>query len=158
MAEQFGYNLAHESVGLFLTQEVHSNEIIDKKNKEVEQLVNRMEKLEQFLALVANRTDDSKRIDLMTAEEQAMVDHLRDQGLAHIFPHGKYVWKDQEIENLTRMINQHIEGPLSRKITQMTEEIMLEQHEQSKAVELFNSGLKRMNNLIERIMNNIARR
>lgn len=158
MTDTIGYNLAEESVGLFLTQEVHSNEIIDTKNKNVERLVNKMEKLEHFLALIANRTDDSKRIDLMIAEEQAMVDHLRDQGLDHIFPHGKYVWKDQEIENLTRMINQHIEGPLSRTITQTTEEIMLEQHEQSKAVELFNSGLKRMNNLIERILNNIARR
>ncbi len=159
MAEtNFGYNLADESVKLFLTQEVHSNTIIDGKNKQVEGLINRMEKLEEFLALVASRTDDSSRVDLMTAEEMAMVDGLREQeGLAHIFPHGKYSWKEAEIENLRRMINQHVEGPLSRKLTQTTEEIMLEQQEQSKAVELFNSGLKRMNNLIERIMNNIQR-
>ncbi|NGX38633.1 MAG: hypothetical protein K1000chlam2_01809, partial [Chlamydiae bacterium] len=115
---EFGYDLAQESVNLFLEHEIHTNEVIDKKNKEVNRLVTKMENLERFLTLVANRTDDSNRVDLVDAADQAMVDKLReDPDLQHIFPLGKYTSKEKEVENLQRMINQHIDGPLQRKIT-----------------------------------------
>lgn len=155
---EFGYDLAQESVNLFLEHEIHTNEVIDKKNKEVNRLVTKMENLERFLTLVANRTDDSNRVDLVDAADQAMVDKLReDPDLQHIFPHGKYTWKEKEVENLQRMINQHIEGPLQRKITMLTEQMVLDQHDLGKALEMFKSGVNRMNNMIDRILSNIQR-
>ena len=74
---------------------------IDTKNKEVEKLVDEMEAVEDFLAFVASRTEDSKRLDLMTKEEQDRVDKLREnESLRHAFPEGKYTWRDEEITNL----------------------------------------------------------
>lgn len=157
MAE-FGYDLAGESVALFLKHEVETNNKIDLKNKKVDQLVTKMEELEVFLNLVANRTNDSNRLDLTNAEDQAFVDKLREEkDLQHIFPHGKYSWKENEIENLNRMIHQHIEGPIQRNISMLSEQMVLDQHDLSKAMEMFKSGLNRMNNLIDRISSNIQR-
>ena len=154
----FGYDLAGESVKLFLAHEVNTYDLIDKKNKEVDRLINKMEELESFLGLVANRTDASNRVDLTTAEDQAMIDRLRQHDdLRHIFPVGKYSWKEAEVENLNRMINQHIEGPLQRKLNMETEEMVLDQHELTKALEMFKGGLTRMNNLNDRIISNIAK-
>lgn len=154
----YGYDLAGESVALFQVHETHTYDKIDTKNKAIEQLVNEMEAVEDFLAFVANRTEDSKRLDLMTKEEQDRVDKLREnESLRHVFPEGKYTWKDEEITNLNRMLGQHIEGPLQRKISMKSEEIMLEQHELTKATELFNRGLQRMTGLSERILNNMMR-
>lgn len=152
------YNLAQESVALFQTHEAHVYEKIAGKNAQVATLVDEMEAIEEFLGLVAERTDDSKRLDLTTAEEQGRVDRLRNlESLRHIFPNGKYSWKDEEITNLTRMLNQRIEGPLQRKINMLTEEIMLEHSELTKATELFNRGVQRMGGLIERILANMQR-
>ncbi len=153
----FGYELETESVNLFLIHEMHAYDKIDRKNKEVDALVTKMEDLEQFLSYIANKTDDSHRLDLTTAEEQQMVDHLREQGLDTIFPPGKYEWKDAEVETLTRKITQHIEGPLQRKINTLTEQMVLEQHELTKILEIFRSGLNRMINLKERILSNMAK-
>ena len=147
-----GYNPASEYVKLFGTLETHKYAKINCKSKQIASLVTRMEDLEAFLGLVASRTDDSNRLNFENAKDQAMIDKLRTEGnLEHIFRHGTYSWKDKEIENLTRLLNQHIEGPLQREISRLSEDMMLDQHELAKAVELFNSGLKRMTNLIERI-------
>ena len=154
----YGYDLAGESVALFQVHETNTYNKIDTKNKEIEKLVDEMEAIEDFLAFVANRTEDSKRLDLMTTEEQDLVDKLRkNESLRHVFPEGKYTWKDEEITNLNRKLGQHIEGPLQRKISMKSEEIMLEQHELTKATELFNRGLQRMTGLTERILSNMMR-
>ncbi|MBS0630173.1 MAG: hypothetical protein JSS30_08150 [Verrucomicrobia bacterium] len=154
----FGSNLAGMSVDLFNLHEVHTHEKHDRINKEIDELVSKMEKLENFLALLANQTDDSNRVDLLSQEHQDFVDALRKHDdLRHLFPEGKYSWKDKELENLTRSLNQHIEGPLQRKINMKTEETVLDQHELTKALDLFKNGLSRMSNLIERILNNLQR-
>ncbi len=155
---EFGYDLAGESVNLFLCHEVTTHGNIDKKNKEVDRLVSKMEQLEHFLSLVAKRTDDSNRLDLLTAEEQSMVDYLRaHDDLRHIFPEGKYSWKEKDLENLNRSVSQHIEGPLQRKVNMETEEMVITQHELTKALDLFKNGLSRMNNLTDRILSNMQR-
>lgn len=157
MAE-YGYDLAGESVALFGAHEAHAYKTIAGKNEQIEKLTCEMEQIEDFLNFVASRTDDSKRLDLTTKEEQDRVDRLRqNEALHHAFPEGKYCWKGEEITNLNRMLSQHIEGPLQRKITMTTEEIMLEQHDLSKASELFNRGLQRMTGLTERILSNMVR-
>lgn len=155
---KLGYDLAGESVNLFLAHEISTYAGIDRRNKEIDRLVTKMESLEEFLGFVANRTADSKRLDLDTAEDQQRVDNLRSHDdLRHIFPEGKYAWKETEIENLSRMLNQHIEGPLQRNINMETEKMVLDQHELTKALDIFKSGLTRMTNLIERILSNVQR-
>jgi serine/threonine-protein kinase RIO1 len=153
------HNLAWLSVNLFQQHEICVYDGIDRKNKEVDRLVTKMENLEHFLALVSQHTDESNRLDFsITAEMQEMVDNLRgDPELAPIFPHGKYVWKEKEIENLSRMIEQHIQGPLQRKINMTSEKMVLEQHELTKALEIFRNGQTRMSSFIEKILNNIMR-
>lgn len=155
---EFGYDLSGESVGLFLRHEVVTHGNIDVKNREIDRRVSKMEQLEKFLTFVAHRTDESNRLDLTTAEEQGMVDAIRTHDdLRHLFPEGKYTWKEKELENLTRSISQHIEGPLQRGINMDTEETVITQHELTKALDLFKNGLSRMNNLIDRILSNLQR-
>ena len=154
----YGYDLAGESVSLFQVHETRTYETINGKNKEIEKLADEMEAIEDFLTFVANRTGDSKRLDLTTKEDQDRADRLRaNESLRHVFPEGKYTWKDEEITNLNRMLGQHIEGPLQRKINMKSEEIMLAQHELAKATELFNRGLQRMSGLTERILSNMLK-
>ena len=153
-----GYNLAAESVALFNKHEIHTHYKIDTKNKQVEELVSQMEDLEVFVSMIAKRTEDSVNFDLQNEEDRKFVDKLREGSeLAHIFPHGKYRWQGKEIDNLSRMINQHIEGPLQRKITMLSEEMLLEQNELSRALEIFRSGQKRMGDMIQQILNAMAR-
>jgi len=152
------YNLASESVNLFQLHETATHNRINQKNRQVNEWITRMEKLEKFLTLVAQRTEDSNRFDMTSAEDQALIDELRDiEELEHIFPHGQYVWKEKELEHMTEKVNQYIQGPLQRKIGVGSEEIVLIQHELTKALELFKNGLSRMNNLVERISSNIQR-
>lgn len=62
-----------------------------------------------------------------------------------------------EDKNLERMVTQRIEGPLQRNINMTSEEVMHEQLELSKAVELFNRGMQRMLGLTDRILSNMQR-
>ena len=157
----YGTNLAQEAVNLFQLHETAVYNKIDRKNKQVDELVSKMEDLEKFLALVSDKLsgEETSRLDLLENEQMQIVDQLREKypDLAHIFPHGKYSWKEGELDNLKRQINQHIEGPLQRKITMANEEILLEQHELTKALEIFRSMLTRVNNQIDRILTNIQR-
>ena len=159
MAESYGYDLAAESVALFQVHEARTYELIEIKNAAIERLADEMDTIEKFLAEVAARTDDSKRLSYnLTAEDQAKIDAMREnESIRHAFPQGKYEWKDEEINNLTRMLAQHVEGPLQRKVNMTSEEIMLEHHELTKATELFNRGVQRMTGLCERILSNMQR-
>jgi vacuolar-type H+-ATPase subunit I/STV1 len=159
MGELYGYDLAAESVDLFQVHEAHTYEKINIKNVAVERLADEMDTIEKFLAEVAVRTDDSKRLSYnLKAEDQSKIDAMREnESIRHAFPEGKYEWKDEEINNLTRMLAQYVEGPLQRKINMVSEEIMLEYHELTKATELFNRGVQRMAGLCERILSNMLR-
>lgn len=155
---EFGYDLAGESVALFQRHEIHSHNTINEKNQKVSRHITQMEKLQKFLTLAAERTADSNRLEMTLAEDQALVDDLRSFGdVDHIFPPGKYVWKEKEIEHLQEKVSQHIQGPLQRQINMLSEEMVLIQHEDTKALDLFKNGLSRMTNMIERIQSNIQR-
>jgi len=156
---EFGYDLGGEAVELFQTHEASVYSKIEGHNETIDYYVNKMEDLEKFLSLLANRTEDSTRVDLTTAEEMELVDRLREEeDLRFVFPEGKYSWKTkEEIDNVTRLVNQKIEGPLQRKINMASEQMVLEQHELTKVLEIFRNGLSRMNNLIDRILGNIQK-
>ncbi len=155
---EFGYDLASVSVDLFHDLEVHTNGKISALNDEVERLVIQMEELEGFLATIAHKTRDSKRCEFSTAEEQQLIDHLRQEyNLSHILPHGTYTWVDQEVDDTKQMVQKHIESPLTSKIGRTTEKALLHQQELSKVLEAFNAGLRRMTDLIRVISNNIQR-
>jgi hypothetical protein len=151
-----GYDLAAESVLLYVNHEMHTHGSIAKRNDWVEHLVTKMEKLGHFLGVVASRGEESVRLDL-SEEEKILVDELRVyEDLRHIFPEGQYSWVGkQQLENLNRSISQHIEGPLQREIHTKTEENVLEQHELTETLSLFKTGMSRMHNLIEAINRNI---
>lgn len=153
-----GYDLAADSVQLFLSHEEHTYKSIEDKNKHIDQLTTEMETIEKFLGEIAARTDDSKRLSFLTTEDQNWIDSLRkNDSIRHAFPEGKYEWKDDEISNLTRILSQHVEGPLQRKINMTSEEIMLDQHDLTKATELFNRGVQRITGLCETILRNMLR-
>ena len=156
---EFGYTLEKEALNLFCSHENRIHLGINQKNKQVDLLVDRMEQLEHFLSIVAAKTDDSGRLDLTNAEDQALVDKIRgyEELGEHVFPHGKYVWKEKEIEDLTRRVENYIQGSLQRKISITSEEIVLDQHDLNKTLEIFKGCITRMNNLIERILGNIQR-
>ena len=175
----FGYDLAGESVALFQQHEMRVHETIEVKNQEIEKLVTEMEELEWFLSLLANGSDaftqDGEHSIEVTGEDVARIKRLSDNpDLRHIFPPTKFSWMEGEIaqvatqlqeklgewaneDNMRRMVTQRVEGPLQRKISMKSEEIMLEQHDLTKAVELFNRGLQRMLGLNERILSNMQR-
>lgn len=151
-----GYDLAAESVLLYVNHEMRVHGSIAKTNEWVERLTIKMEKLSQFLGIVASRGEESIRLDL-TEEEKILADELRTyEDLRHIFPEGQYSWVGkQQLENLNRSISQHIEGPLQREIHTETEKNVLEHHELTETLSLFKTGLSRMHNLIDAINRNI---
>ncbi len=179
--QNFGYDLAGESVRLFNAHELAVFQSIEDKNDVIEKLVYEMEDLNAFLSILADTSEG------FTTENEHEVDYEKDQRridlvrrlssnpeLQHIFPPTKSSWMEGEIvqvskdlkkqlsewqqgDNVQRLINQRIEGPLQRKINRTSEEIMLDQDNLSKATELFNRGLQRMLSLSERILSNIQR-
>jgi|GEM_PF-3013979 len=175
----FGYDLAGESVALFQTHETHVYTLIEGKNREVDALVTEMEDLEHVLTLLADATeafkaDDDHIIEIDEQDAERIQRLAQNPELKHIFPPTKFSWMEGEItnvakelqttlkelssdDNLERMITQRIEGPLQRNISMKTEEIMQDQLELGKAVELFNKGMQRMLSLIERILSNMAK-
>ncbi|NGX48254.1 MAG: hypothetical protein K1000chlam3_01645 [Chlamydiae bacterium] len=179
MAENYGSNLALESVKLFEKHEARVYEAIECKNQEIERLVIEMEDLEHFLSLLANASDafskdDPHQIEVSEEDIVCIQRLAQNPELRHIFPPTKFSWTDGEIiavtkqlqeklkelsedKNLERMVTQRIEGPLQRKINMASEEIMHEQFELSKAVELFNRGMQRMLGLTDRILSNMQR-
>jgi len=155
MSEQ---HLGQISVNLYQLYETKTHETVAAKNKKVAEHITHMEKLQHFLSLVNERTKDSSRLDMSLAEDQALVDDLRAiPGTSHIFPHGKYEWKEKELEHLHEKVSQYIQGPLQRLINTGTEEMVLIQHELTKSLEIFNRNLQKMNGLNERIQSNIQR-
>ncbi|MDN3506464.1 MAG: hypothetical protein P0S96_04470 [Simkaniaceae bacterium] len=175
----FGYDLAAESVGLFAAHEARVYEVIEGKNNEIDALVTEMEDLEHVLSLLAKasdsfKTDDQHVVEIENEDVERIQRLSQNPELRHIFPSTKFSWMDGEItqvakdlneklkelssdDNLQRMITQRVEGPLQRNIGMKTEEVMHEQLELGKAVELFNKGLQRMISLTERILSNMAR-
>lgn len=177
----YGYDLAGLSVDLFNLHEKRVLGVIGKKNVEIETLTKEMEDLQHFLSLLekasstfTNAAGSDHSLELSHEDIEKIQRLAANPELHHIFPPAKFSWKEGEItatveqikeklqewakdENVKRLISQRIEGPLQRKIGRKSEDIMLEQQELTKAVELFNRGLQRMLNLCERILSNMQR-
>lgn len=175
---EFGYDLAGESVKLFHVHEARVYESIEGINKEIDQLVLEMEDLERFLSLLAetssNLEENDHKLELEDEDIQRIERLSKNPDLRHIFPPHQFSWQEGEIkqvanqlqekltewaddDSLKRMVSQRIEGPVQRKIGMKSEEVMLEQHELTKATELFNRGVQRMLSLNERIISNMLR-
>ncbi len=175
---EFGYDLAGESVKLFHVHEARVYESIEGINKEIDQLVLEMEDLERFLSLLSQTSNNLEENDHKLELEDEDIERIerlsKNPDLRHIFPPHQFSWQEGEItkvanqlqekltewsndDSMKRMVSQRIEGPIQRKIGMKSEEVMLEQHELTKATELFNRGVQRMLNLNERIISNMLR-
>lgn len=161
MVESFGYDLADMSVKLFLSHETHVGDVIESENKEVLRLADQMEDLEKFLALVKKRTDqESQRVDLQDAHERDLVDRLRGQEeLKHIFDTpNQYTWKGKaDLENLSKLAQDYVTGPLQQKIARSAEKMVMEENKLTEVLSLFKAGHNRMERLIQEINSNIMR-
>lgn len=161
-APEIDYNMAREAVGLFLMHEGRVHGAIDAKNNELISLVDEMEEIEQFLALLRNKTDDSQRVEFLLPHEQELVDSLRNRAdLQHVFSNPyqhPYVWKGEgELKTLERLLTQHVEGPLNQKISMATQEMMLAENQLVEVLAMFRAGQNRMQELLRHINSNIQR-
>ncbi len=150
--DTIGYNPSIDWLNAYGAYEADTHNTINNQNKKVSGHINHMEKLQQFLTMATERTKDSNRLDMSRPEDQDLLAELLTYGgTEHIFPHGKTEWKEKELEHLHEKINQHIQGPLQRQVNSGTEEMVLLQHELTKALDLFKNGLKNNTDLITSI-------
>lgn len=179
MGEIIGHNVAKEWVDLFGMHEKHIHGVMELQNQKIEHLVKEMEELEFFLSKLKQQSDlfekdKTHKITISHADAARIKSLSENEDLRHIFSPTQFTWADEEIpavvnqieekiqewskdENLKRLLEQRIQGPLQRQISMTTEKVLLEQQDLTKVLEIFNSCLKRMNELISQIQANISR-
>ncbi|NGX39070.1 MAG: hypothetical protein KR126chlam1_00390 [Chlamydiae bacterium] len=164
----FGHNLALQSVQLFTLHEQKVLETIGEKNEEILKLTDQMNDLTSFLGLVETKlkNEDTVTARFINPDEHEVIDRIREalmenpeglEGALRLFAHGKYSWEVTELNSLKEMLGRYVEGPLQRKISMGSEEMVLNHHELTKVLDIFRSGLTRMNDQIQRILSNILR-
>lgn len=179
MGETIGYNPAEMAVNLYEKHEAHIHEVIKTKHEQLNQVVTQMEDLEFFLRKVKEQSelfqkDKKHKIEISHADAELIKRLSEQEKLSHIFTPSKFTWEDEEIvdlvtqcqkaigeccedENIKRLIEERIQGPMQREISMKTEEILYEQQELIKSLEIFRSIQKEASDAIRFILQNIQR-
>jgi len=154
-----GYNVAQEMLHTFQKSEVATAKKTDKISDELDELTNEMKRLQVLLSHVAKDTDDSNRVDWSSNPEMMeLVDEIREHdSTSHIFEHGTYQWKGEELTRLTERLNGHISRVVSPQIQQNMTRLNQIGQESNETLEIVATGVKEANEMIRRIQANIQR-
>lgn len=148
------HNLGLLAMNLYSAAERVHLQKMAQDSEDIEKKTENIEKIQQFLTVLNERTKGSKDADFRSDPPMMeLIDQVAD---ICKMEKGIYFWKNKEIDSLLSTLNSNI-STIESRITQKTTHLTQTQYESNDLVEIMTKVIDNCKNLIKRINDNINR-